>query len=162
MTRTAKTLGGILAGPRKALAVLKDKKGLSASLPEVLGAVGIGILLLGLVGFGIGAGISFAQDSGAKGTLESVKSAQLLHQTKTEKFTADVKSFTDTNPPALSGDVSNLKMTVSADGRNFCAGIESTSMAHTKFWINSKTGKITEGDTPPTATVAGVACPTFP
>lgn len=159
MARTATPFGGLLAAPRKALTVLKEKRGLSASLPEVLGAVGIGILLLGLVGFGIGAGINFAQDSGAKGALESVKSAQLLHQSKTNAFGSleELTTADGTGAAALSVKPDNVTITVSADKRNYCALVVSGSMGHTPFWVTAKTGKIVDKE--PTAAEAGVACP---
>lgn len=150
-------LGPSFAESRTPSAVLKDKRGLSASLPEVLGAVGIGILVLGLAGFGIGAGINFSQDSGAKSTLESVKSAQILHQTQSNTF-GTLAELTGGESPALSTKPDNVNITVSADGRNYCAIVESGSMAHTKYWITSKDGKVVEAA--PDAAAAGVACPT--
>lgn len=140
------------------LAVLKEKRGLSASLPEVLGAVGISILLLGLVGFGIGAGITFSQDSGAKDTLNAVNSAQILHQTKTQTF-GKLADLTGGDNPALKPAPTNVAVAVSTDGRNYCAVVESTSMLRTKYWITGKDGIVV--DKAPTATeTGGVTCPT--
>jgi len=149
--------GAAFAEPRTPATVLKDKRGLSASLPEVLGAVGISILVLGLAGFGIGAGINFANDSGAKSTLESVNSAQILHQTKNNTF-GTLEALTTGDSPALSSKPDNVAIAVSSDGRNYCAVVESGSMSHTKFWITSKDGKVVEAA--PDAAKAGVTCPT--
>ena len=163
MARPATPLfGEILAAPRKLITVLKDRRGLSASLPEVLGAVGIGILLLGLVGFGIGAGINFAQDSGAKAALESVKSAQLLHQSKTNTF-GNLDALTKGDPPALAGTTDNMVIDVAPDGRNYCALVESRSMLKTKYWIYAKSSKAVEATPtgqPPAAATVGMTCPT--
>jgi len=137
-------------------AVLSDKRGLSASLPEVLGAVGISILVLGLAGFGIGAGINFAQDSGAKSTLESVNAAQILHQTKNNTF-GGLDDLTAGDSPALSSTPDNVGIHTSQDGRNYCAIIESGSMSHTKFWITSKDGKVV--DKMPDMQQYGLSCP---
>lgn len=163
MARTANPLGDILAGPRKLITVLKDRSGLSASLPEVLGAIGIGILLLGLVGFGVGAGISFAQDSGAKSTLESIKSAQILHQTKTNSYgtldaltTATAAGAT----PALTAKPDNAVVKVSPDGRNYCAFVESTSMMHTQYWLTSASGKVLDKAPLAADLPTGLTCPT--
>lgn len=150
-------LGAAFAEPRTPTAILKEKRGLSASLPEVLGAVGISILVLGLAGFGIGAGINFSQDSGAKSTLESVKSAQILQQTKTNEF-GDLAALTSGEAPALSSKPDNVAIKTWDEGRNYCAFIESTSMSRTKYWITSKGGKVVEEN--PDTTNCPAAVPT--
>lgn len=141
-------------------AILKEKRGLSASLPEVLGAVAISIGVLALVGFGIGAGVNYANDSGAKGSLESVKSAQILHQSKTGGFgtIAELTDSTAGATPALTSKPDNVAVSVSTDKRNYCALVESKSMSHTKFWLTSSSGKVL--DAAPTGLPTGLTCPT--
>jgi len=142
--------------PRTLTQVLKDKRALSASLPEVLGAIVISVIVLGLVGAGIGAGIAFAQDSGAKATLESVKSAQLLYQAKNGGVFGDLDALTAGEAPALTGDVANVRIALSDDNRNYCAFAQSGSMFGTTYWLTAKTGTILEA----APTDLGFACPT--
>ena len=148
------------SAPASARKVLGDKRGLSASLPEVLGAVAVSIAILAAAGFGIGAAINFGQDSSAKGVLDSISAAQTLHQSKTGGFgtLAELTTAGTGGTPALTETPDNASIAVSTDKRNFCAVIESGSMAHTKYWVTGKNGKIYEG-TAPTAAVAGVTCP---
>lgn len=153
-----------LGDSKSAKDLLADKQGLSASLPEVLGAIAIGIVVLGLAGFGIGAGVNYSQDSGAKQVLESVKSAQVLHQSKTGGFGSleELTTATGGATPALTVKPDNIALATTADKRNYCAVIESGSMGHTKFWITSASGKILETAPAAGSLPTGLTCPTPP
>lgn len=122
--------------------VLQSRRGLSASLPEVLGAVGISILVLGLAGFGIGAGINFAQDSGARASLESVSAAEVLHQTKTGDF-GSLDELTTGDSPALTSKPDNIRLFLTDDRRDYCAAVESGSMSRKQFVIGAR-GEVVE------------------
>lgn len=148
------TLTG-LVGPRSAKSVLSNKLGLSASLPEVLGAVGVSVGILAAAAFGVGAAINFGMDSSAKGAIDSVKSAQVLYQSKNATF-GTVEQLTAGDTPPLTDKPESLKITVSAT--NYCGVIKSTSMMGTSYWITAKSGKVL--DKAPTAAEAGVTCPT--
>lgn len=121
--------------------ILQSKRGLSASLPEVLGAVGISILVLGLAGFGIGAGINFAQDSGARSTLESVSAAEILHQTKTGDF-GTLDDLVAGDSPALTSKPDNIRLFLTDDRRDYCAAVESGSMGRNQFVIGARGGVV--------------------
>lgn len=157
MADSTKTIPADLGGSLTPTAVLKDKRGISASLSEVLGAVAISIGVIALAAFGIGAGINYSQDSNAKATLDSIKSAQILHQSKTNGF-GDLAALTTGDAPALTSIPTNATIKLSTDKRNYCALVESGSMAHTLFWITSKDGKIVEEA--PTGLAGGLTCPT--
>lgn len=66
---------GEFGEPRSARAILADNRGLSTSVAESLGALGLGIVVLGTLAVGIGAAFNYGQDSGAQSTLDGVKSA---------------------------------------------------------------------------------------
>jgi len=149
------TINSGLGDQSSAAAVLTNKRGLSASLPEVLGAIGISLAVLATVGLGIGAAVNFGNDSSAKGALESVKSAQLLYQAEKGTF-GTLEQLTAGDTPALTGAGS---VKVSATATNYCAVVKSTSMSAPTFWITAKSGKLLT--TAPTAAQLGdVTCPT--
>lgn len=137
-----------------AASVLRSKRGLSASLPEVLGAVGVGIAILAGVGFGIGAAVNYGNDSSAQGSLEAVKSAQLLYQGQTGTF-GTLEQLTKGDPPALT---SAGAVKVAATATNYCATVKSTSMAGTQFWITAKSSKVLKVK-PDAALLGDVVCP---
>ncbi|MFF2053700.1 hypothetical protein ACFVU2_19005 [Leifsonia sp. NPDC058194] len=140
-----------------AKATLSDKRGLSASIPEILGAIAIGVVVLATTGFGIAAGYNYSQDSSAKSLLESVKSAQTLYQSKNQTFGA-LTDLTSGTPAALDGNPTNVAIT--ADTTDYCAVSKSGSMGGTEYWITAKSGTIVTLQ--PTAAQAGVTCPTLP
>lgn len=138
-----------LGAPKTARSVLKDKLGLSASLPEVLGAVAVSIGVLAAAGFGIGAAINYGQDSTAKGILESVKSAQVLHQSKDANalFAPDLDTLLDAaatgGTAALTGEPSQKhKLTAIDGGRDYCMTIESGGLSHALFYIKGSEGTV--------------------
>lgn len=140
---------------------LSNKDGISASLPEVLGAVGISIGILAAAAFGIGSAWNFGQDSTAQGTLESVKSAQLILQADTGKFgnKSGVETATSGGTKLLTTvpAEADLKVATSTDGRNYCASIKSMGMTSQVFYISSNDGKVSK--TKPTVTgIAATAC----
>jgi len=154
---TDTTVGPKLGLGRKSIkSVLTDKHGLSASLPEVLGAVGISIFILAAAGFGIGAGVNFSQDATAKGTLDSVKAAQVLQHSKTGAY-GDVDALKAGDSPALTQTSDSLK--IAASDNNYCAAVKSGSITGTVFYLNAKTGEITEDKD--AADAGGIDCPTF-
>lgn len=128
-----------LGGTQSAKAVLTNKLGLSASLPEVLGAIAIGIAVLVGAGFGIGAGVNYSQDSKAQSALESVKSAEVLYQSKNQSFGA-LTDLTTGDTPALTSTPKNLAITATAT--NYCAVIKSGSMSGTVYYLTAKSGEI--------------------
>lgn len=145
---------GVLLPIREALT---SKRGISFSLTESLGSVGLWLLGAAVVGVGVGAAITFGQDSGAKGALDSVKSAQILQQSKTGKFGSktDLTKSDATNKAALTSDPSKIDIWVSADGQNYCAVSTSASVFAPSYWLTAKDGKVSE--TKPTE--AGTTCP---
>lgn len=144
-----------LGEPQSAQAVLTDKRGLSTSIAESLGSLGIGVLVLVGLAIGIGAAWNYGQDSSAKSTLDSVKSAEVLHKAKTGSY-GTVADLTTGADPALTSASENLK--IAATETDYCAMVKSRSMTGPTFWMTAKTGKILEAA--PTAAEAGVACPT--
>jgi hypothetical protein len=147
-----------LAGPQSAQSVLANKRGLSASLPEVLGAVGISIAVLAGAAFGIGYGVNYSQDAKAKSVLDSVKSAQVSYQGKNDTFGTLAQLTTGDTPPLT--DTPD-HFAIAASATNYCAVIKSGSMSGPTFWITAKSGKILE--TAPAAGAAGdVTCPAVP
>ncbi|MET0886649.1 MAG: hypothetical protein ABWX92_09385 [Mycetocola sp.] len=157
-TSTLSELGG-----RKSIkSVLSSKLGLSTSLPETLGALAIGVIVLGGIGFGIGAGYNYTQDSSAQSTLDVVKSGQALIQSKTGSF-GDKADLTTGNPAAVTSDQGKWDVAVSATGTNYCAASKSGSMDGLTYYITSKNTKVTTTK-PTTPADLGdvVACPTIP
>ena len=143
-------------GMHSAAAVLKSKAGLSTSLTESLGSIGLGVLVLGLVGAGIAVGVNFTRDAGAKDSLNSVKSAETIYQGANDVF-GDLDALTSGETPALTNKPDNLK--VAATDTNYCAVVKSKSMTGPTFWMTGKSGKILTAA--PTTAEAGVACPTL-
>lgn len=140
--------------PLSARAVLTDKKGLSTSLSESLGALALGVLVLTGLAVGVGAAYNYGQDSSAKQTLDAVKSAQVLNQARTGAF-GDVLALTAGQDPALTKTTPSLAI-VKTD-KDYCAAVKSGSMYSPSYWLTAKSGKVLE--TKPTATEAGVTCP---
>lgn len=138
-------------------AAVSNKRGLSASLSEVLGAVGISVAVLALAGFGVGAAITFGQDSSAKSELESVKSAQVLYQSQHGSFGTleDLTKASDTAGAALTSTPDKFAIAVSPDGTNYCAVSTSGSMFAPSFWLTAKSGKISDTK----LTDGGIDCP---
>jgi len=119
--------------------LLSDKSGLSASIGEVIGAITISMVVLALSGFGIASGINYSQDSNAEAALQSVRSAQILHQTKTDEYgTMDELLAGDT--PSLRNAPDGVHLYVDEDGRNYCAFIESGSMSRPQFLSGPRGG----------------------
>lgn len=137
-------------------AVLANKRGLSTSIAESLGALALGILVVTALALGLGAAYNYGQDSTAKASLDAVKSAQTLHQAKSGSF-GDKDALTTGDDPALTKTSKSLAIVVG--DRNYCAAVESGSMFKTKYWVTGKTGEIKQGPTKPTEAEAGVACP---
>ena len=148
-----------LGGRPSVLQVIRGKKGLSTSISESLGALVIGVLVLAGIGVGIGAAYNYTQDGAAKSTLDAVKSAETLHQSRSGSF-GDASALTTGEDPALSQTPTNLAINVGAGGINYCAMVKSQSMFTKNYWITSKSGKILE--TVPTGAelTAGMTCPT--
>lgn len=138
--------------PRSARSILADKRGLSTSIPESLGALGLGIVVLTLAGVGIGAAFNYGQDSGAQSTLDAVKSAQVLYQAKNSTY-GDVAALTTGQDPALNKTSPHLAIAESTT--DYCAAIKSDSMFPASYWITARNGQIST--TKPTS--AGVTCP---
>lgn len=136
---------------------LSNKRGLSASIPEILGAIAIGVVVLATTGFGIAAGYNYSQDSSAQSLLDSVKSAQTLYQSKNQTF-GQLTDLTSGTPAALDGSPTNVA--IAATATDYCAVSKSGSMGGTEYWITAKSGKVVT--TAPTLAQSGVACPTLP
>ncbi|MFJ2662649.1 hypothetical protein [Arthrobacter koreensis] len=145
-----------LGEPQSAHALLTDKRGLSTSIAESLGSIGLGVLLLVGLTVGIGAAWNYGQDSTAKSTLDSVKSAQVLQKAKTGSY-GTVENLTDGADPALTSVSDDLKITASET--DYCAVVKSRSMTGPTYWMTAKTGKVL--DAAPSAAEAGVTCPTI-
>jgi hypothetical protein len=149
-----------LGGSQSVKSVLRSKRGLSTSLPETLGALAIGVIVLGGIGFGIGAGYNYTQDSNAQATLDVIKSGQALVQSKTGSFAADKAALTTGDPAAVTTDAGNWK--VNGTATNYCAISKSGSMSGTTYWMTAKSGKIlTTLPTGPTL-LGDATCPTLP
>lgn len=145
-----------LGETRSIKSVLKNKLGLSASLPEVLGALAIGIIVIGGGGFGIAAGVNYSNNSQAQSALESVKSAQTLQQSKAGSF-GTLEALTTGDTPPLTTAPDNLK--IAATATNYCAVIKSKSMTGDTYWITAKSGKVLKA-APAAAMLGDATCPT--
>jgi hypothetical protein len=145
-----------LGGRQSIKSVLTNKRGISASLPEVIGAVTISVILIGGSAFGLAAGYNASQDADAKSTLNAVKSAQVLNQSKTEGY-GTFEELTTGEDPALTANPDKLK--IEASTTNYCAVVKSGSMFGATYWMTAKSGKVLEKA--PTAAEAGVTCPAF-
>ncbi|WP_311245424.1 MULTISPECIES: hypothetical protein [unclassified Microbacterium] len=139
-------------------AAVSNKRGLSASLSEVLGAVGISVAVLALATVGVGAAITFGQNSSAQTELESIKSAQVLYQSTHGSFGTleQLTTATDTSAAALTTLPDKVAIVLSDDLTNYCAVSTSASMFAPSYWMTAKSGKVIP-DTPPSD--GGVLCP---
>ena len=137
-----------------ASAVLRSKNGFAASLMEVVGAILLGVILLGGTGVAIGAAINSGRDGQAKSSLDAVKSAQIVQQSKTQAY-GTYEALTTGADPAMTKTAENIK--VNATATNYCAGVKSTSLTGPTYWITARNA--TPVETMPTD--AGLACPTF-
>lgn len=140
--------------PLSAREVLADKRGVSTSISESLGSIGLGVAVMTLLAVSIGAAWNYGMDSSAKSTLDSVKSAQVLYKAKTGSY-GDVSKLTTGQDAALSKSSDELK--IAADDKNYCAAIESTSMFSPSYWVTAKSGELLSEK--PTTEAAGIACP---
>lgn len=136
--------------------ILLNKDGISASLTEVLGAVGISIGIMAAAAFGIGAGINFSQDGKAKSSLNAISAAETLYKSNNDTY-GDIDALTSGDAPALTQKTDKMKITVS--DTNYCAVVKSTSMTGGSFWVTAKSDAILKEA--PTAAEAGVTCPTI-
>jgi hypothetical protein len=142
---------------RSALSTLKDKRGLSTSIPESLGALGLGIIVLATAGIGIGAAFNYGQDSSAKSTLDAVQSAQVLYQGKNATY-GDVAALTTGTDPALPKTQSHLNIVKSAT--DYCAAIKSDSMFPASYWVTARSGELFTTKAAAQAKVpTGMTCP---
>lgn len=126
--------------PRRDL--LRRKEGLSASIGEVIGAITISMIVLALSGFGITAGINYSHDSNAEAALQSVRSAQILHQTKTDEY-GTMSELRAGEVPSLRAAPDGVRLFVDDDGRNYCAMIESGSTSRPQL-VNGPRGGIAQ------------------
>lgn len=140
--------------PRSARSTLADKRGLSTSIAESLGSLGLGIVVLATAGIGIGAAYNYGQDSSAKSTLDAVKSAQVLYQAKNSSF-ADVAALTGGTDPALPKGAASLNIVKTVT--DYCAAIKSDSMFPASYWMTARSGQVLTAK--PAVTAAGVTCP---
>jgi hypothetical protein len=158
-----KATAGVLETPelsmpatrRGFMSTLRDKKGLSTSISESLGALAMGVMVLALVGVGIGAGYNYSQDASAKSSLDAVQSAEVLHQARAGAYGTDTQ-LTAGADPAMSSLPANLK--IAASTTNYCAVVKSGSMFPKTYWVISKSNKILEAA--PALADSVVACPT--
>lgn len=141
-------------GPRSAGSVLADNRGLSTSITESLGALGLGIAVLAVGAVGVGAAWNYGQDSGAQSTLDGVKSAQVLYQGKNATY-GDVPALTTGQDPAL--PKSNPHLAIVKSNTDYCAAIKSDSMFPSSYWVTARTGGVSS--TKPALAQSGVACP---
>lgn len=139
--------------PRSARSILADKRGLSTSIPESLGALGLGIVILATAGVGIGAAFNYGQDSSAQQTLDAVKAAQVLYQAKNTTY-GDVAALTTGTDPAL--NKTNPHLNIVKSTTDYCAAIKSDSLFPASYWITARSGQVST--TKPAAT-GGVTCP---
>lgn len=148
-----------LGEPLSARAVLADKRGLSTSLAESLGSLGLGVLVMAGIAVGIGAAYNYGQDSSAKSTLDSVKAAEVLHKAKTGSY-ANAELLTTGADPALTK--SSADLVINANEKDYCAVVTSRSLGGPSFWLTGRDGKVYE--TIDAANAAGtlpgkIACP---
>jgi hypothetical protein len=148
---------GALSERPSTLQTLRSKAGLSANLPEVLGALAIGILVIG-GGVGIAAGINYSRDAQAKSTLKSIATAETLVQSKTDSF-GSLDDLTSGDTPALAEKPDATTTKIAQTDTNYCAVIKSKSMTGPTYWITAKDGAVLT--TAPTDAEAGIACPTL-
>lgn len=120
--------------------LLRRKEGLSASIGEVIGAITISIIVLALSGFGISAGINYSHDSNAEAALQSVRSAQILHQTKTDAY-GTMDELQAGEAPSLRSAPDGVRLFVDTDGRDYCALVESGSMSRPQL-VNGPRGGV--------------------
>lgn len=146
---------------RSLRSVLKDTKGISVSMPDLLPAVGISATIVALLVGSVGAGFVFGQNATAQGALSSVQTAQAQVKAETGSYGAlsALTSGTAGSVATVSNPPATLAVTSSKNA--FCAVVKSDSMiAGATYWVSAKTGKIT--DKMPTAAEAGIACPAAP
>jgi hypothetical protein len=155
---TTKPTAAALRGIQTVRRVLIDKQALSTGISESLGALVIGVLVLGGVGVAIGASYNYAQDSSARSTLQSVKSAQVLYQAKEDTF-GTITQLIEGDDPALSAAPDNVVIDVTETG--YCVMATSQSMFSTDYWLTSRTGEIVTSSAEAEATggLATGACP---
>lgn len=134
--------------------VLADKRGVSTSIIESLGSIGLGIVLMVGIAFAVGAGLNYGHDSSAKSTLDAVKSAEVLYKAKTGSY-GDKEMLTTGQDAALTKSSDDL--VINANDKNYCAATESGSMFSPSYWVTAKSGELLEEM--PTEAEAGIACP---
>jgi hypothetical protein len=141
-------------GARSVRSTLADKRGLSTSIAESLGSLGLGIVVMAVAAVGIGAAFNYGQDSSAQSTLDGVKSAQVLYKAKNNTF-GDAPGLTTGQDPALNKTSPHLNIVNSTT--DYCAAMKSDSMFPNTYWMTARTGQVTT--TKPTLAQSGVTCP---
>lgn len=117
-------------------ALLARKDGLSASLSEVLGAISIAVVILGLTGVGIAASFNVGQDSEASTGISSLRSAQTMYEAKHGSY-ATLSQLTSGTKPAMGSAPAGTKLMLGPDALSYCALVKSGSMAGTQFLTGS-------------------------
>jgi hypothetical protein len=129
-------------------------------MPEALGALVIGVLILAGISVSVGTAHNYSQDEDAQSVLHAVKSAETLHQVKTNNY-GNVAALTAGTDPALSTTPDNLVIEVSDEGLNYCAMVTSTSMSAPSYWLTSRSGQVSTSAAA-AETVGGLAADVCP
>ncbi|QNE48674.1 hypothetical protein F1C58_16585 (plasmid) [Glaciihabitans sp. INWT7] len=153
------TLAGRFAHARlSAKSVLSNKDGLEVSIPNIIVAIVVSLVVIGAVVAGIVFVVPFAQDSTARSDLQTVQSAEQVYYAQAAPPTYGSGAELVAKGSILKSD---KKIKIVAQGDLYCAGV--LSAAGHYYWVFSKT--TTVQDTLPTAnpdTGAGMTCPTEP
>jgi type II secretory pathway pseudopilin PulG len=131
---------------------LRKDDGIEVSIPNIIVAIVVSLVVIGSVIAGIVFVVPFAQDSTAKSDLQTVQSAQQVY-------------YSQTAPPAYGtaaqlvakGSIlkSGAQVAIVAAGDKWCAGVRSD--AGHNFWLYAGTTEVQS--TIPTPTEAGITCP---
>lgn len=134
------------------LSVLRNKDGIEVSIPNIIVAIIISLVVIASVVAGVVFLIPFAQNSSAKGDLQTVQSAEQIYYAQAAPPVYGGTAQLVEKKALVASPTKKVAINVSADGQSYCAGIVSAAKGY--YWVSS--GNTEVQDTVPDA----AACPT--
>lgn len=130
----------------------RRKDGIEVSIPNIIVAITISLIVILAVVAGVVFLIPFAQDSTAKGEVQTIQSAQQIYYAQAAPPRYGTIPELVQKKAVIASPSKKVAVTIAADGQTFCVGVRSDTGKH--YWGFSGSSEPT--DTAP----AGVACPT--
>lgn len=142
--------------------VLTGKDGIEVSIPNIIVAIVVSLVVIASVVAGVVFIVPWAQDSSAKGDIQTVQSAQQIYFARVAPTSYGTAAQLVTSKAILASD---KNVAIKANNNDYCIG--TVSATKTYYWLTSGTTTIVSGTSASTLavgggipTINGLACPT--